>query len=159
MKTFTDVERLILEKTEQCYEWIARDKDGELYIYGAKPFRNEVKGIFGTEVGKVDIFNKCVSDTLFSSVTWENSPIQYRDSELLTPKEKNYLKFVFRPFASDIIYVQKRQLGNNIEYIRVITCTSSMPIYFPDFKKGTMYKGMKSEKKYTLKELGIVYDE
>ena len=80
MKTFTDVERLILEKTELCYGWIARDKDGELYIYEAKPFRNEVKGIFGTEViSKVDIFNKCVSDTLFSSVTWENSPIQYRN--------------------------------------------------------------------------------
>ena len=30
---------------------------------------------------------------------------------------------------------------------------------FPDFKKGTMYKGMKPEKSYTLKELGIEYDE
>ena len=156
MKTFTDVERLILEKTEQCYEWIARDKDGELYIYEAKPFRNEVEGIFGTEVGKVDIFNKCVSDTLFSSVTWENSPIQYRNDELLTPKERKYLKFVFQPFANDIAYVQKRQF-NDVEHIRAMTYKSS--IVFPDFEKGIMYKEMKPETKYTLQELGIVYDE
>ena len=79
MKTFTDTERVILEKTEQCYEWIARDKDGELCIYETKPFRDEVLEIFNTEVGKLDIFDKCFSDFLFKSVTWENSPIQYRN--------------------------------------------------------------------------------
>jgi len=156
MEIFTDIERLILEKTERYYEWIARDKDGELYIYEKKPSRNEVKGLFGTEVGKVDIFNRCVSDVLFKNVTWENSPIQYRNSELLTPKEREYLKLVFKPFASDIMYVQKVQL-NNIEYIRAITYSSVM--LFPNFKKGTMYKGMKPETKYTLKELGIKYNE
>ena len=156
MKTFTDIERLILEKTEQCYEWIARDKDGELDIYEEKPSRNEVEGLFDTEVGKVDVFDRCFSDVLFKNITWVNSPIQYRDSELLTPKEKEYLKLVFKPFASDIMYVQKVQL-NNIEYIRAITYISS--IVFPDFEKGIMYKGMKLEVKYTLKELGIEYDE
>ena len=54
------------------------------------------------------------------------------------------------------MYVQKVQ-SNNIEYIRAITY--SFAIVFPDFKEGTMYKGMKSETKYTLKELGIIYDE
>ena len=156
MKTFTDIERLILEKTEQCYEWIARDKDGELDIYEEKPSRNEVEGLFDTEVGKVDIFDRCVSDVLFKNVTWENSPIQYRNSELLTFKEKEYLKFVFKPFASDIMYVQKVQL-NNIEYIRTMTYSSVM--LFPNFKKGTMYKGMKPETRYTIKELGIIYNE
>ena len=91
MKTFTDIERLILEKTEQCYEWIARDKDGELDIYEEKPSRNEVEGLFDTEVGKVDVFDRCFSDVLFKNITWENSPIQYRDSELLTSKEREYL--------------------------------------------------------------------
>ena len=156
MKTITVMERLILEKTEQCYEWIARDKDGELDIYEEKPSRNEVEGLFDTEVGKVDIFDRCVSNVLFKNVTWENSPIQYRDSELLTPKEREYLKLVFRPFASDIMYVQKVQL-NNIEYIKAITYSSVM--LFPNFKKGAMYKRMKPETEYTLKELGIIYNE
>ena len=158
MEIFTDIERLILEKTGQCYEWIARDKDGELDIYEEKPSRNEVEGLFDTEVGKVDMFDRRFSDVLFKNVTWENSPIQYRDSELLTPKEREYLKLVFKPFASDIVYVQKRQFSD-VEHIRAITYKSSTSIVFPDFEKGTMYKKMEPETKYTLKELGIEYDE
>ena len=159
MEIFTDTEKLILKKTERYYEWIARGKDGELYIYEKKPSRNEVEGLFGTKVGEVDIFNRCFSDVLFKNVTWENSPIQYRDNELLTPKEREYLKSVFRPFASHIAYVQKLGSGNS-EFIKVyIWGENAVPMLFPDFKKGTIYKGMKSEVKYTLKELGIEYDE
>ena len=157
MKTFTDIERLILEKTEQCYERIARDKDGELDIYEEKPSRNEVEGLFDTEVGKVDIFDRCVSDVLFKNVTWENSPIQYRNDELLTSKEREYLKFVFRPFANYIAYVRKSDTGYS-EFIEV-GIYKNYSMLFPNFKKGTMYKGMKPEKSYTLKELGIEYDE
>ena len=76
--------------------------------------------------------------------------------EVLTHKEREYLKLIFKPFASDIMYVQKVQ-SNNIEYIRAITYSSA--IVFPDFIKGTMYNGMKPETKYGLKELGIEYDE
>lgn len=158
METFTDVEKRILEATDKSYKWIARDKGGELVIYEAKPFRNEVDGIFDTEVDKIDIFDKCFSDVLFKNVTWKNSPIQYRNNELLTPKEREYLKLVFKPFASNIIYVQKVHSNNRvIEYIRAVTYSSA--IVFPDFKEGIMYKGMKPETKYTLKELGIIYNE
>ena len=45
-------------------------------------------------------------------------------------------------------------LKNNAEYIVARTYKDSM--IFPYFKKGTMYNGMKSEKSYTLKELGII---
>ena len=86
MEIFTDVEKQILEGTNKRYKWIARDKDGELCIYERKPFREDGK-YFGT-LSNLDIFNKCVSDVLFKNVTWENSPIQYRNDELLTPKEK-----------------------------------------------------------------------
>ena len=156
MEIFTDTEKQILEGTDKRFKWIARDENGCLYIYDTKPYKNEGYGYFNTKFGSGFLFNKCVSDVLFKNVTWENSPIQYRDSELLTPKEREYLKFVFKPFASNIMYVQKVQL-NNIEYIRAITYSSVM--LFPNFKKGTMYKGMKPETKYTLKELGIIYNE
>ena len=102
------------------------------------------------------VANFYLMSVFFKNVTWENSPIQFRDEELLTHKEREYLKLVFKPFASNIIYVQKVQLNNN-EYIRAITYSSA--IVFPDFKKGIMYKGMKPETKYTLKELGIIYNE
>ena len=159
MEIFTDIEKCILERTDKSYKWIARDENGCLYIYTTKPYKDEEYGFFSTKIDGGYLFNECVSDVLFKNVTWENSPIQYRNSELLTPKEREYLKFVFKPFASNIMYVQKRQFGNNVECIRAITRTSSIPMFFPDFEKGTMYKEMKPEKSYTLKELGIIYNE
>ena len=150
MEIFTDVEKRILEATNKKYKWIARDKNGELYLYMTKPFRYEDKEFLSTN-------NRCVSDVLFKNVTWENSPIQYRNSELLTPKEREYLKLVFKPFASNTLYIQKAQSSDSMEYIRAVTHSSTMVL--PDFKIGTMYEGMKLKTMYTLIELGIVYDE
>ena len=159
MEIFTDVEKRILEATYKRYKWIARDKNGCLYVYDTKPYKDEGYGVFSAKFssGYLFKFNECVSDVLFKNVTWENSPIQYRNNELLTPKEREYLKFVFKPFASDILYIQKAQSSDSMEYIRAVTYSSTMVL--PDFKKGTMYEGMKLETKYTLKELGIIYDE
>lgn len=156
MEIFTDVEKRILEATDKRYKWIARDKDKRLYTYEIKPHRNKVDEVFDVRFGNYDLFDKCVSDVLFSDVTWENSPIQYRDSELLTPKEREYLKLVFKPFASDIMHVQKMR-SDDTEYIVARTYKDSM--IFPYFTKGTMYKRMKPETQYTLKELGIEYNE
>ena len=163
MEIFTDIEKRILEATDKNYKWIARDKNGCLYIYNTKPDKDEERGFFSAKFGNGHLFNECVSDVLFKNVTWENSPIQYRGSELLTPKEREYLKLVFKPFASDILYVRKRQsyVIDDIEYIDVVTCKGgrTTSTVFPDFKRGTMYKGMKPETKYTLKALGIEYNE
>lgn len=158
MEIFTDIEKRILEKTDKSHKWIARDKNGCLHIYDKKPYRDEGCGVFFfyTEFNCGHLFDKCFSDVLFKNVTWENSPIQYRNDELLTPKERKYLKFVFQPFANDIVYVQKRQF-NDVEHIKATTYKSS--IVFPDFEKGIMYKEMKPETKYELKELGIEYNE
>ena len=155
MEIFTDVEKCILERTDKRFKWIARDKNGCLYVYDTKPYKDEGYGVFSAKFGNV-LFNECVSDVLFKNVTWENSPIQYRNNELLTFKEKEYLKFVFKPFASNTLYIQKVQSSDSMEHIRAVTCPSA--IIFPDFEKETMYKGMVSGVKYTLKELGIEYE-
>ena len=89
MEIFTNVEKRILKGTDENYKWIARDKDGELCIYEEKPYRDKVEECFDTEIGWIDTFDKCFSDVLFKNVTWENSPIQFRDDEPLTPKERN----------------------------------------------------------------------
>ena len=157
MEIFTDVEKHILEATNKNYKWIARDENGCLYIYNTKPYKDEYYGFFSTKFGGGYLFNRCVSDVLFKNVTWENSPMQFRDDEILIHKEKEYLKFVFKPFASDIMCVQKKIRSDNTEYIVARTYKDS--IIFPYFTKGTMYKGMKLEVKYTLKELGIEYDK
>lgn len=50
--------------------WIARDKNGELYLYNEKPFRRE-KDFFLDIAG----FDFCeVPKEYLPSVTWENSP-------------------------------------------------------------------------------------
>ena len=156
MEIFTDVEKQILKGTDKSYKWIARDKNGRLYIYNTKPYKNEDCGFFNTKFNNGFLFNKCFSDVLFKNVTWENSPIQFRDDEPLTHKEKEYLKFVFKPFASNIMYVHKQRMrSDDTEYIAARTYKDS--IIFPYFTKGTMYKGMKLEVKYMLKELRIIY--
>ena len=82
MKIFTDEEELVLKRTDENYKYIARDKDGDLYIYKKMPYRDE--NVFNTECGNFCLVcNKCCSDIFFKNVTWENSPIQYRDDESL----------------------------------------------------------------------------
>ena len=78
MKIFTDEEELALESTDKKYKWIARDESGDLYLYEMMPYRDE--NVFYSDRGDLCFAcNKCFSDVLFSNVTWENSPIQYRN--------------------------------------------------------------------------------
>ena len=80
MNIFTDEEELLLKRTDKRYKWVARDKDGDLYIYETMPYRDE--NVFDTKCGYYYLVcDKCCPD--FKNVTWENSPIQYRDDESL----------------------------------------------------------------------------
>ena len=82
MKIFTDEEELVLKRTDENYKYIARDKDGDLYIYKKMPYRDE--NVFNTERSNFCLMcNKYCSDIFFKNVTWENSPIQFRDDESL----------------------------------------------------------------------------
>lgn len=73
---------------------------------------------------------------------------------ILDDKEKEYLKNVIKPFKNTINNIVKRNFNIEESYI-VIHEKNDSSIYFPNFKKGTMYKGMKVDKEYTLKELGL----
>ena len=97
----------------------------------------------------------CIED--FSSDIWE----EYKEP-VLGKKEKEYLSAIIKPFRDRVIYIKKLDvyLGCNKydEYILGelsnkddVIDTFALP-YFP---KGTIYKGMETNKKYTLKELGL----
>lgn len=76
---------------------------------------------------------------------------------ILDEKEKEYLSAVIKPFRKDIAYIEKRiyLLGSLFfEYIRIYF-KHSETLLLPNFKKGTMYKGMALNKEYTLEELGL----
>ena len=73
---------------------------------------------------------------------------------ILTEKEKAYLSAVIKPFRKNIKYIAKYTFSTEAEYVKIyLNCNDY--IVFPNFKRGTMYKGMKTNKEYTLEELGL----
>ena len=85
----------------------------------------------------------------------------YKFKEVLDAKEKEYLSNLIEPFKKRVIRIEKiKTLYGNSEFINIvlyssISCNKEESIQLPYFKKGKMYKGMKRDKKYTLKELGL----
>lgn len=91
------------------------------------------------------------------SIVKVERPVKYetmfeRKEEILDETEKRYLASVIRPFRNKVEAIRKEAC--NKEFI-LIELKDEASINFPYFKKGTMYKGMKKDKKYTLKELGL----
>ena len=79
---------------------------------------------------------------------------------VLDDVEKAYLRAVIKPFKDKITFICKCELKENRCYIRIIVSSAVLPsgldsIYFPIFIGDTMYKGMKANKCYSLKELGL----
>ena len=72
---------------------------------------------------------------------------------ILDDKEKEYLSNVIKPFRDKVISISKKS-ANYGEFIDILI-DEAEDIYLPYFKKGTMYKGMETDRRYTLKELGL----
>ena len=145
---FTKTERTILNALPKEYKYIFRSRGGNLRI------SERFDGI--DDYLSIPEFNH-----LFKNVMADGEPIRFREP-ILDDVEREYLKAVFKPFASRIKYVAKQRCEGiwvGMEYIKVLmedpdgdsTC-------FPTFKAKTMYKGMMPNKAYTLDELGITYD-
>ena len=73
---------------------------------------------------------------------------------ILDEKERKYLSVVIKPFETK--WVIKHITKNEYEeYIEIVFEDIHSSVLFPNFKTGTMYKGMEAEKRYTPKELGL----
>ena len=82
--------------------------------------------------------------------------IEIADEPLLTPKEKEYLEGVIRPFKEVVDYIVKARDNYNMkEYIFIRICNGEC-ISLPYFNFNEYYKNLESEKEYTLKELGLL---
>lgn len=75
------------------------------------------------------------------------------EQPILDDIEKRYLEGVLRPFKDRVRFIVKEKDNNNFEYI--IISVGLETIAFPVFEKGMMYKGMKTGKRYSVKELGL----
>ena len=101
--------------------------------------------------------NKLLVDLLLG-----NNEIVKIPQPILDEKEKEYLINIIKPFRNCVTSVTKRNYFNSyeIEYISVtyvdrLIDNSTYIFSLPNFKEGTMYKGMKAGKHYTLEELGL----
>ena len=76
------------------------------------------------------------------------------EESILDEVEKEYLRGVIKPFRSRVKYIEKVvSLSGSAQFIRIGLCGDYM--IFPYFEKGSMYKGMKLNRKYSLEELGL----
>lgn len=89
------------------------------------------------------------------------------EQPILDEVEKRYLEGVLRPFKDRVKYIQKTDyhVAGNGNKERIVIMMSTTHTYLcreclpmPFFDKGTMYKGMEVNKKYTLEELGLFQD-
>lgn len=82
-------------------------------------------------------------------------------AQILDEKEKEYLSAVIKPFRDKVKYIQKLDSVYDsfeiilIEVKSVAIKDSTELINLPYFKQNTMYKGMETNKTYTLEELGL----
>ena len=74
-------------------------------------------------------------------------------------EEKAYLESVLRPFREKVAYIKKQNSAyEEFEEIQIVfkrAYARNQCMYFPNFNKDKMYKGMELGKAYTLKELGL----
>lgn len=97
----------------------------------------------------------CIDD--FSADWWEEYKMPVLDEE-----EKKYLSAVIKPFRDMVEHISKIDTYNvgygDGEEIFIELCDKDGVRDFfllPWFAKGTMYKGMETDKRYTLEELGL----
>ena len=75
--TLTDDEKVILKNLPKRYEWIARDKNGRLYLYPEKPLK--IEDWWQSEGSKL---NFSMFNDLFQFIKWEDED-SYNIDELL----------------------------------------------------------------------------
>ena len=106
------------------------------------------------------------------SQIWENSnaigdlltgkyEIVKLSKPILTESEKEYLSAVIKPFRDRILNIYKFELsgyegiGIELKFPKVENRVDVDAMTFPSFEIGTMYKGMKLAREYTLDELDL----
>lgn len=84
-----------------------------------------------------------------------NQEIEIETLDVLDEVEKQYLTSVIKPFINNVISITKYSTTySNFEYI-YIYLKGMKGFSLPTFEGGKMYKGMKVNKQYTLKDLDL----
>ena len=89
-----------------------------------------------------------------------NQEVEIETSDILNKQEKKYLKAVIKPFRDRVISISKCFYVLDNAYLIEIYMKSVEGIFNTEylrspFFKNEMYKGMETNKKYTLEELDL----
>lgn len=141
----------IKEVNEDCIRILVLEHKNSMLI-GVTYYAFNPEGNFEIVKNKNRKFFKKLPNNFTGTLEVENGYIV--EKEILDDVEKEYLSAVIKPFKSRISDIVKRTFDSEKSYI-VIHINNGETTYFPYFKKNTMYKGMETDKKYTLKELGL----
>ena len=137
----------ILKHTNSAYE------NAE---YGAK---NSKK--YFALVNEEKTFFKRLPNDYTGTLEIENGYI-VKNKEILDKVEKEYLENFLRPFKEEVKEITKirKKFSFQNEMLHIgLKDIGSYDIILPEFKKGTMYKGMELYEAYTLQELGLFKEE
>lgn len=128
------------------------NRDYENEEYGAK---NSKK--YFALVNEEKTFFKRLPNDFTGTLSVENGYI-VENEEILDKVEKEYLENFLRPFKEEVKEITKikKAFSFQNEMLHIgLKDIGSYDIILPEFKKGTMYKGMELYETYTLQELGL----
>lgn len=85
--------------------------------------------------------------------------IALKKSDILNETEKEYLSAVIKPFRDKVIHIEKVECPNYKFFINIKINSALSETGYEDitlqFFQNEMYKGMETNKEYTLEELGL----
>ena len=160
MTNYSEIEIETAKKLlEHGYKWIARDESGSLFAYTDKPRKWSKLLWFDGRRGSGICYVCEEFVPIFQNVTFvDKEPVSLESivhPQILDDVERRYLSAVIRPFRDKVLYIIKiGTRDSSKEYISISFATFD-ETYLPCFKKGTMYKGMETNRRYTLEELGL----
>lgn len=132
------------------FKWIARGIYGAIIAYKIKTDQEKYR------YGKV-ICSDLVP--IFESIRCGDDPVSLESvvhPQILDEAERKYLSAVIKPFRDEIHEIIKHNTANGkFQWICFTGENEYDGFYLPNFKAGTMYKGMEVGRKYTLEELGL----
>lgn len=148
MKNFTEDEKIIARNIDKKYKWIARDSNGNLYVYGEKPEKIDQYWEMPIMNGSF-FYNLIAFNHMFSSIKWaDDEPTRISDiynlqanTQVLDNVEREYLKTILKPFHEKVGDVVKhRDISEDIyskEYLYIPIGDGDFT--FPSFDSGKMY--------------------
>lgn len=147
------------------YEWIARDKDDDVYAYCTRPVKEG-----NAWLQEDDLLLLMSGDArgvipIFDGIRWEDDePVRLRDivPKILTDEERSYIQTVIAPFRERINFV-KVYYGNyygkfiffSVDVPEKYRVTCGPDTYYSIFIAEDSFLGMKENREYSLEELEL----